>query len=868
MKIRAIRLKEVGRFSAPVALEGLSGGLDVLAGPNEFGKSTILKAVKAALFEQHRSKHRKLEAFRPYAGGAPLIEVDFEVGGKPWRIRKQFLSAPAAELRDLQSGSVARGADAEARLSELLGGAEHFALLCVDQGSPLAAMTPINTGGAPLMRAIESEVESVAEGNAARFVAERVNAELAVLVTSHNPPRPTGIYRTALDERDRLLRDRQAAEQRLASAQERLDKLEELRGRLAQLSDADATRARDAAAGEARRLFEEARAAREKCKAAEQVAASCEQRLGALKAALEAFDRRTSDLAKLEVVARDAAPRLTELEAHANVCEARAIECRKARDELKKALATAECDRRALELADRVQQLTARLEAARVAQAERGALGEALAGNAADDTAVGAMRREAAAIAAVEARLSAAAPRVSLAYLPGGAGKIKVDGRALADGEVLNPSRPVTLHIEGIGTLTIAPGQSDDVANDEADLAAHRAQLASLLQRAGATSLPDAERLLAERRETEAKLGEATAQLKASAPEGVERLQRTHAELAAQATALGAASVTSSDDQETRGQELTEALGLAEEKLNEAAREERTAREELVGLRTRIAGHAEQIATLLAELGPPQARNLAREQRLAAATDAQSALNAAVRDGGAWREKAPDDTRFAALKQAAESAELACKRADEELASLRRVEAGLEGELKSDRADDVAARLAELADACAVAEVRCRDMQEEAAALQMLARELDGAATRTRDRFAKPVIERLATYLQLVLPQARLVLGEDLAPQALERAASAEDLARLSDGTQEQLALLVRLAFARLLADNGTPAPLILDDALVYADDGRIMRMFSALQHAAQSHQVLVLTCRERAFEGLSGHRIALRTWEDARAAA
>ncbi len=46
MKIKAIRLKEVGRFSAPVALEGLSGGLDVLSGPNEFGKSTILKAVK------------------------------------------------------------------------------------------------------------------------------------------------------------------------------------------------------------------------------------------------------------------------------------------------------------------------------------------------------------------------------------------------------------------------------------------------------------------------------------------------------------------------------------------------------------------------------------------------------------------------------------------------------------------------------------------------------------------------------------------------------------------------------------------------------------------------------------------------------
>ena len=302
--------------------------------------------------------------------------------------------------------------------------------------------------------------------------------------------------------------------------------------------------------------------------------------------------------------------------------------------------------------------------------------------------------------------------------------------------------------------------------------------------------------------------------------------------------------------------------------FNEAAREERAASDELVGLRTRIAGHAEQIDRLIAELGPPAARSRAREEKLAAATEAQSALNAAVRDGTAWREKAPDDVRFAALKLAAESAEGACKQANEELASLRRTEAGLEGELRSDRADDVAARLAELLDANVVAAARCDDLQEEAAALQLLARELDAAATRTRDRFAKPVIERLAPYLQLVLPQARLVLGDDLAPQALQRGAAVEELSRLSDGTQEQLALLVRLAFARLLADAGTPAPLILDDALVYAGDERIMRLFSALQHAAQSHQVLVLTCRERAFEGLGGHRVTLRTWEDARAAA
>ncbi len=188
--------------------------------------------------------------------------------------------------------------------------------------------------------------------------------------------------------------------------------------------------------------------------------------------------------------------------------------------------------------------------------------------------------------------------------------------------------------------------------------------------------------------------------------------------------------------------------------------------------------------------------------------------------------------------------------------------------MKTDRADDVAARLDELNDQCARADARCRDLQQEAAALLLLAHELEAAATRTRDRFAGPVVQRLAPYLQLILPQARLVLGEDLAPLALERGSTREDFARLSGGTQEQLGLLVRLAFGKLLADSGTPAPLIIDDAVVNSDDDRLMRLFQALQHAAQSHQVLMLSCRQRDFDQLGGHRITLSAWEDARAAA
>ena len=55
MKIRAVRLAETGPFVQPVAVEGFSGGFDVLTGPNEAGKSTLLTALAMLLGEKHTS---------------------------------------------------------------------------------------------------------------------------------------------------------------------------------------------------------------------------------------------------------------------------------------------------------------------------------------------------------------------------------------------------------------------------------------------------------------------------------------------------------------------------------------------------------------------------------------------------------------------------------------------------------------------------------------------------------------------------------------------------------------------------------------------------------------------------------------------
>ncbi len=80
-----------------------------------------------------------------------------------------------------------------------------------------------------------------------------------------------------------------------------------------------------------------------------------------------------------------------------------------------------------------------------------------------------------------------------------------------------------------------------------------------------------------------------------------------------------------------------------------------------------------------------------------------------------------------------------------------------------------------------------------------------------------------------------------------------EDIQALSGGTREQIAILTRLAFARLLARSGRTPPIILDDALIFSDDDRIQKMFTALNAQASDLQMLVFSCRQRAFRDLGG---------------
>lgn len=152
----------------------------------------------------------------------------------------------------------------------------------------------------------------------------------------------------------------------------------------------------------------------------------------------------------------------------------------------------------------------------------------------------------------------------------------------------------------------------------------------------------------------------------------------------------------------------------------------------------------------------------------------------------------------------------------------------------------------------------CDRLRREADILEMLRKALADAASEASRTFLAPVTKRAARYVQRLLPGCELSFDEELGPSTVGRGGIDESCGDLSRGTQEQLAILTRLAFADLLLEDGAPISLILDDPLVYSDDARLETMTDILQDASQRMQVILLTCRSKAFRHVDANRILL----------
>jgi DNA repair exonuclease SbcCD ATPase subunit len=99
-------------------------GLNVLYGPNDLGKSTVVAAIRLGLLLPHTSTH--CDQYVGWTGSDdPIVEITFETEAQRiWRVRKQFGKGGSSLLQESRNGQdfddVERGRKVDAKLREIL----------------------------------------------------------------------------------------------------------------------------------------------------------------------------------------------------------------------------------------------------------------------------------------------------------------------------------------------------------------------------------------------------------------------------------------------------------------------------------------------------------------------------------------------------------------------------------------------------------------------------------------------------------------------------------------------------------------------------------------------------------------------------
>ncbi|UCE66532.1 MAG: AAA family ATPase [Candidatus Zixiibacteriota bacterium] len=89
MQISHLLLKDFGRFDNFEC--DFSPGLNIIKGPNEAGKSTIVEALTAALYLDPNKNDKQMSDAKRWGGGsAPILEALLNVEGKSYRLIKDF----------------------------------------------------------------------------------------------------------------------------------------------------------------------------------------------------------------------------------------------------------------------------------------------------------------------------------------------------------------------------------------------------------------------------------------------------------------------------------------------------------------------------------------------------------------------------------------------------------------------------------------------------------------------------------------------------------------------------------------------------------------------------------------------------------
>lgn len=891
LRLTYLKVEQLRRFRQPFELAQLQPGLNLFTAPNEAGKSTLVRAIRAAFFERYRSK--SVDDLRPWgdSGATPSVEIGFELDGQVGLLSKSFLGNKArCDLRI--GGQTWTGADAEEHLAQMLGFAyagkgasksEHWGipgLLWVEQGSGQDLKEAADHAYGHLHQALESHLRashaSALTATGGDAVLAAVNEQRDLLLTSTG--RPRGPYAEAIARVEALRERCQELEDKVLTYQQQVDDLSRLR----------AEQQRD----EADRPWDGLQAQLTEAREALQVAEQAGQQLSDARRLLANFQHQNdllvqqrNNFAQLE---RDGVQRQKDADLARTRLQDALAQLAQAQQQAQQAhgaLTAAQTQLRTAEQAAQRQQLRKQHELqrqnvdqvqstvlqAKAAEGRLHALRQQVQGASLSAADMQRLRQLEAKAHQADLRMQDLATLIQFQLLPGQAITVHAQGQAQnisGEGELLLPGA-TTLTLPGLGELTILPG-GEDLSELSLQLQSAQAALRAALQDLDVPDLVAAEQRAVQQAQHAQQLQLAEQALVLIAPLGLSALEAQLVQLQAalqhSAQALLRLQVDANGGQGSGEKEAdasadAPSLALAEGAYKSAELAQAQASEALSAaqnLRATASAHAEGaerecliIQQQLESADRARQKEDVQAQLLAVQTQ-QEAQRLRVEQLDAQLAQARPDIlaqdvdRFE--RSLAQSRHLQHHRATQ----ITVLEQGLALQGAQGSEETLALSRGELTRA----QRRQAELQLRANALELLRSKLEAKRQAALDRLQAPLQQHLQRYLSLLFPGASVAVSDTLVPTELTRRnpSGGQEVGAfdaLSFGAREQLSLVSRFAYADLLREAGRPTLIILDDALVHSDAARLALMKRVVFDASQRHQILLFSCHPESWRDM-----------------
>jgi len=892
MRLLSIEVKGCKCFRNRVRLDDMDPGINVIYGPNECGKSTLIMSLARALFDKCTTVAREIEEMRPWNTRlAPEIAVEL-VLDKQYKLEKGFLDNPYARLYEMTDNGYQLFADgdrAEAAIREMLGSTlpgrgptklEHWGIARLlwfpqdqqrfskptlegslqDRLSSILGVTGIDETEAKLIETIgrrygdifTEKRRSYRAGSDIKILMDEIDeTEKEIRDTEHKlqdiEEDVARLERLATDIRDLEERKRDI-EKELEDISASVEEVKRLRAEL-KVAETELGRLNERHAA----LYNDRQAVRDLKK---EIGLS-EQDIAHFVSELKSVDDLVASLGQREVELRE------ELGAEKDRLAA-ARNKRERNQQLSKAVAMAAELGSIKQKLDKVADLTRQLDE------ERERRRSMLVVNKGDLERAHKLNES---IRDLEAKLRATGLTLSVEAEQEvdvccfvGTGKTEKQSARVHKGEkaVFAGATEATLLIPGVVSIRATTGASE-VVNTQTALEAAKREFRELLGRYGVRDVTALEQTRVRAQAADDRILHLQEAIKALAGDKEDKSGLEKA-IAMMETALD---------------HLLEELEIGKDQLsgiqvqedatlkNEVARLEKAVN----NLETELKRCNESLIVANKKKADIEVKRAGAEQKLSSArlnlerlllkykggeNELEEIYEAVGRDIDIQRQKVngikaklPDEMDDPEKKQ--QRLQRALEKVSEEHKSASMEMARVDERLKSAGVQGLYSQKARLEERLAVKKQRLQREKTRAKALSLLCSLFELRQARSSEALVKPVEDKITAYFASVRGKggARVRFSKDLTLDDIEVDGNLVVSADLfSAGAREQLYVAARLAVGEILAQDNRYL-VVLDDALVFTDRYRHDRMLDLIQNASKRLQIVILTSHADKFDAL-----------------